>query len=399
MDAAMKAPLEIPARFSRAKLAVSMAMCLPILATTVAVAVANSQTPQPPQPSQLPQISHPLQAQRSGYIEAAGERRAALPSSPLASLPETRPAVPTAASMQPAVSSPPALSMPLASVQEMPPPSATPQALHFSNPEIRLTPQERAALDLAKKWKAGASTQGVKPVVGADGAIRFLFGATQPSIVCAVLQVCDVELQPGEQVNSLHLGDTARWTVEPAVTGSGKSEVQHLIIKPMDTGLETSLIVTTDRRTYHLRLRSHRTEFMPRVAFTYPEDAMAKWEQIKKQEQTAYSNQVMPTTGEYLGNLDFDYTIEGKASGWKPLRVYNDGVKTIIQMPSTMNQAEAPVLLVVRKDGGLFTDEESVQVNYRLQNDRFIVDSIFDKAILVAGVGSSQDRVMIRRGR
>ena len=75
-----------------------------------------------------------------------------------------------------------------------------------------MTPQERAALDLAKKWKAGASTQGVKPVVGADGAIRFLFGATQPSMVCAVLQVCDVELQPGEQVNSLHLGDTARWT-------------------------------------------------------------------------------------------------------------------------------------------------------------------------------------------
>ncbi|MBA4143564.1 MAG: P-type conjugative transfer protein TrbG [Nitrosospira sp.] len=294
--------------------------------------------------------------------------------------------------------------MPVATVREMPPsPSESPQALHFSNPELKLTPQERAALDLAKKWKAGASTQGVKPVVGADGAIRFLFGATQPSIVCAVLQVCDVELQPGEQVNSLHLGDTARWTVEPAITGSvggsGKSEVQHLIIKPMDTGLETSLIVTTDRRTYHLRLRSHRTEFMPRVAFTYPEDAMAKWEQIKKQEQSAYSNQVMPATGEYMGNLDFDYTIEGKASSWKPLRVYNDGVKTIIQMPSTMNQAEAPILLVVRKDGGLFTDEESVQVNYRLQNDRFIVDAIFEKAILVAGVGSSQDRVTIRRGR
>jgi type IV secretory pathway VirB9-like protein len=68
-------------------------------------------------------------------------------------------------------------------------------------------------------------------------------------------------------------------------------------------------------------------------------------------------------------------------------------------MPSTMSQAEAPILLVVRKDGGLFTDEESVQVNYRLQNDRYIVDSIFEKAILVAGVGSGQDRVMIRRGR
>jgi type IV secretion system protein VirB9 len=289
-------------------------------------------------------------------------------------------------------------------VRDLPNPSdapdaASPQALHFSNPEIKLTPQERAVLALAKKWKAGASTQGVKPVIGGDGTIRFLYGATQPSIICAVLQVCDVELQPGEQVNSLHLGDTARWTVEPAVTGSGRMEVQHLIIKPMDTGLETSLIVTTDRRTYHLRLRSHRTEFMPRVAFTYPEEAMAKWEKIRRQEQAAHDNQVMAGTGEYLGNLDFDYTIEGQAARWKPLRVYNDGVKTIIQMPSTMSQHEAPILLVVRKDGGVFTDEESVQVNYRLQNDRFIVDSIFDKAILVAGVGSSQDRVTIRRGK
>jgi P-type conjugative transfer protein TrbG len=375
--------MKVPVKFSLTKLAVTTAACLPILAVTAAI--ANNQTPPNLQP-------HP---QKGGYIDAQDKML----------LPQSTPQPPAAhsarplspASPMPAAAQPPMPPIPVASVGELPP--VPPQALHFSNPELKLTPQERAALDLAKKWKAGASTQGVKPVVGADGAIRFLFGATQPSIVCAVLQVCDVELQPGEQVNSLHLGDTARWTVEPAVTGSGKSEVQHLIIKPMDTGLETSLIVTTDRRTYHLRLRSHRTEFMPRVAFTYPEDAMAKWEQIKKQESTAYSNQVMPTTGEYLGNLDFDYTIEGKASGWKPLRVYNDGVKTIIQMPSTMSQAEAPILLVVRKDGGLFTDEDSVQVNYRLQNDRYIVDSIFDKAILVAGVGSSQDRVTIRKGR
>jgi type IV secretion system protein VirB9 len=276
---------------------------------------------------------------------------------------------------------------------------AMPAALHFNNPELKLTPQEREALNLAKKWKAGILNQGVKPVPGPDGAIRFLFGAMQPSIVCAVLQVCDVELQAGEQVNSLHLGDTAHWTVEPAITGTGSLAVQHLIIKPMDTGLETSLIVTTDRRTYHLRLRSHRSEFMPRVAFTYPDEAMAKWEGIRKQEQAAHDRQLLPGTGEYLGNLDFDYRIEGQAAGWKPVRVYNDGVKTIIQMPATLNQNEAPILLVVRKDGGLFTDEESVQVNYRLQNDRYIVDSLFDKAILVAGVGSSQDRITIRKGR
>jgi len=64
-----------------------------------------------------------------------------------------------------------------------------------------------------------------------------------------------------------------------------------------------------------------------------------------------------------------------------------------------MSQTEAPTLLVVRKDGGLFSDAETVMVNYRVQNNRYIVDSVFDKAILVAGVGSSQDRVTITRSK
>ncbi|KAI5912057.1 P-type conjugative transfer protein TrbG [Azoarcus sp. PA01] len=266
---------------------------------------------------------------------------------------------------------------------------------YFSGKNPNLTAQEREALRIAKKWGASSAT-GIKPVAGANGAVRFIYGAQQPSVVCAVLQVCDVALQPGELVNSIHLGDTARWTVEPAITGSGAAETQHLIIKPMDVGLETSLIATTNRRTYHLKLRSHRTEYMPQVAFTYPEDALAKWDAIRTRDVREREEQTMPQTGEYLGNLSFDYDVSG-ATRWKPVRVYNDGRKTIIEMPSTMEQTEAPTLLVVRKDGELFTDDETVLVNYRVQGDRYIVDTIFDKAVLIAGVGSSQDRVTITR--
>ncbi|MCK0505351.1 P-type conjugative transfer protein TrbG [Aromatoleum anaerobium] len=266
---------------------------------------------------------------------------------------------------------------------------------YFSGRNLELTAQEREALRIAKKWDAG-SAAGIKPMAGANGAVRFVFGAQQPSIVCAVLQVCDVALQPGELVNSIHLGDTARWTVEPAITGSGVAETQHLIIKPMDVGLETSLVVTTNRRTYHLKLRSHRTKYMPQVAFTYPEEALAKWDAIRTREVREREERTMPQTGEYLGNLSFDYDVSG-ATRWKPVRVYNDGRKTIIEMPSAMEQTEAPTLLVVRKDGGFFTDDETVLVNYRVQDDRYIVDTIFDKAILIAGVGNSQDRVTITR--
>ena len=263
----------------------------------------------------------------------------------------------------------------------------------FSKNNPTLSAQEKTALAIARRWNSGA---GIKPFAGPNGTVRFVFGAQQPSIVCAVLQVCDVALQAGELVNSIQLGDTARWTVEPAVSGSGATEVMHLILKPMDVGLETSLIVTTNRRSYHLKLRSHRTAYMPQVAFTYPEEALAQWEALKTRAGVERQEKTLPQTGEYLGDLSFDYEIDGSVA-WKPVRVFNDGRKTIIEMPQAMQQTESPSLLVVRKDGGLFTDDETVIVNYRVQGNRYIVDTVFDKAILIAGVGRSQDRVTIQR--
>lgn len=290
-----------------------------------------------------------------------------------------------------------AIALSVASVTAIAAPGDDMAEQFFSKNNPTLTPQERAALDIAAHWRQASAT-GMKPVDAGDGYVRFIFGAQQPSIVCAVLQVCDIALQAGEQVNSINLGDTARWTVEPAITGLGEAEVQHLIIKPMDVGLETSLVVTTNRRTYHFMLRSHRTQFMPQVAFTYPEEALAKWDALKRRDTTERQKATLPGTQEYLGDLNFDYKVTGTTS-WTPVRVYNDGVKTIIQMPKSMSQSEAPTLTVIRKEGGWFTDPETVMVNYRVQDDRFIVDTIFDKAILIAGVGKTQDRVTIERGK
>ena len=113
--------------------------------------------------------------------------------------------------------------------------------LYFSARNPVLTHQEKQAMAIANKWKSHNAI-GMAPTPGKNGAVTYLFGVQQPSVVCAVLQVCDVALQAGEQVNSINLGDTARWTLEPAITGSGDNEVQHIIIKPMDVGLETRAI-------------------------------------------------------------------------------------------------------------------------------------------------------------
>ena len=267
---------------------------------------------------------------------------------------------------------------------------------YFSNNEPSLTPQEQAAIGIGQKWQTGAGSVTSKPFAGPDGAISYVYTTGQTQIVCAVLQLCDIALQPGENVNNIDVGDP-RVTVSPSITGSGATQQLHLIIKQLDVGLDTSLVVTTDRRTYRMRVKTSRTKFMPYVSFTYPEDAKAKWDAIRTREAKQLRDNTIPQTGEYLGNLDFNYKISGSAS-WKPVRVYNDGVKTIIQFPKTISSGETPILLVVRKEGGLFSKDETQMVNLRTQGDRTIVDGLFDKAYLVIGVGSSQEKVTITRG-
>ena len=264
--------------------------------------------------------------------------------------------------------------------------------LYFSPDSVQLTAKEKEAIAIAEAWRRGEIVT-LNPVVGQDGAIEFLFGAEQPSIVAAVMQITDVELQAGETVTSVNLGDTVRWQVQPAVSAG---DTTHILIQPRQVGLDTSMVVTTDRRTYHIRLRSHRSEYMPRVRFNYIEDAMKKWETIKTRAVEKRERDTIPETNEYLGDLDFNYTVAGKAP-WKPVRVYNDGVKTILEMPDRMRRTEAPTLLVVRKEGRLFRKADQVMVNYRVQSGRYVVDAVFDQAILIAGVGGNQEKVTITR--
>ena len=55
-----------------------------------------------------------------------------------------------------------------------------------------------------------------------------------------------------------------------------------IILKPQMPGLDTNLLITTDRRAYYLRLISKPEDYVARVAFAYPEDdtpevATASW--------------------------------------------------------------------------------------------------------------------------
>jgi type IV secretion system protein VirB9 len=248
--------------------------------------------------------------------------------------------------------------------------------------ETTLNAKERKGLNLARKWMDGKEMPWEE-----NGKVVYPYGATLPSVVCAPLRTCDVELQPGEVVRDVHVGDSVRWKVAPAKSGSAGNETMHLVIKPVDHGLSTSLIVTTDRRVYHMKLVSRKNSWMPSVGFSYPDD-VAQWDSYYREAKRRQGNKL--AGGQSVENLDFHYRIEGKAE-WKPLRVFNDGVKTYIQMPKTMEQTEAPALLVIGQD------KKEALVNYRVHGDQYIVDQIFQQAVLIAGVGRQQTKITIKR--
>lgn len=259
----------------------------------------------------------------------------------------------------------------------------------LSKRNIRLTAKERKAARLAKGW-IGKKTM---PYMVEEGKIVYFFGSTLPSIVCSPLKLCDIELEPGEIVRNLHLGDVARWKAKPALSGPKNSPgtITHIIVSPLDVGISTSMLVTTDRRTYHFKLVSRRKDYMPRVGFAYATDIEQGWQEYYASQKVKAERSTFPKTRENINKLFFEYEISGDNPSWRPVRVYNNGVKTIIQMPKEMKQTEAPALLVIGEDS------EKQMVNFRLKGDRFIVDQIFKEAILIAGVGGDQTKVTITK--
>lgn len=272
------------------------------------------------------------------------------------------------------------------------PPATTPPPINLLSPSAQLNAKEKQAVALARRWKSRAEM----PQRGENGEVRFLYGATLPTVVCAPLQVCDLALQPGEIANSVNVGDKVRWNISPGISGSADGRVTHLIIKPADAGLVSSLVIETDRRTYAIKLVSTQHEWMPLVAFNYPDDLQRQWSAYQQTAVFGTAASRLPT-GENVANLDFGFRLSGDDPRWRPLRVYSDGAKTYIQFPRTLSSGTAPALVALDNDGGWFSSPTQQMVNYRMQGDRYIVDRVLDRAELVSGVGSGQTRVVIRR--
>jgi P-type conjugative transfer protein TrbG len=206
----------------------------------------------------------------------------------------------------------------------------------------------------------------------ADGMIFHVYAAPG--------QVTDLALQPGEALGSVASGDTVRWVIGDTTSGTGDTKRAHILVKPFSAGLATNLVVTTDRRTYHIALTSITRTAMASLSWTYPQDDLIALKKASEQQAAA-----MPVASDLaIDNLHFDYVLSGDQPAWRPLRAFDDGRQTFIEFPAAMTTSDAPPLFLVDPKGN------AELVNYRLSGRYYIVDRLFDFAELRLGAKHQQ---------
>ncbi len=255
----------------------------------------------------------------------------------------------------------------------------------FKN-QLALAQKKEDILELAQEWLNSNDF----PQQGKNGRIEYLFGTSIPVLICRPLTISQIELEAGEKLTQApQIGDSVRWHIAPSKFGVGSEETICIMVKPVEANLETNLTIATDRRTYTIALISDEKKYTPKIGFNYPDTRMKLWKDLILKKQKEIDSNTIEGTGENITSLDFNYHIKG-FSKLKPERVYSNGSTTIIDMGNKFNQS-MPTLLVVNESGsqGL--------VNYRMKDNKYIVDKVLDKAILFSGVGNNRKQVTIKR--
>lgn len=206
-------------------------------------------------------------------------------------------------------------------------------------------------------------------------------------IFAAPDRMTTIELAPGENITTDNgkpkAADTVQWVADTVVAGEGRALRTLILIKPIVSGIETNLLIPTNRHVYNLLLKADSDAYMPLVGFTYPiDEAKAADEALKAEDAEARSKEMIQVAPDHLR---FDYTIKGSRVAWRPLRVFDDGSKTYIEMSPDMHADEAPALFVMENRS------TPMLVNYRVKGELYIVDRLFQHAQLRIGKNAAVD--------
>ena len=249
-----------------------------------------------------------------------------------------------------------------------------------ADPTVRVN-QANAAARVQPLRNGFINSMQVYPFV--DGALYQVYSSPG--------QITDIALQPGETLvgsGPVAAGDTVRWIIGDTESGTSTGKQVHILVKPTRPELMTNLVINTDRRTYHMELRSTEKTYMASVSWQYPQDQLIA---LRRQNVEAQAAQPV-SSGIDLAKVNFRYEVTGDRAPWRPLRAFDDGKQVFIEFPRGIGQGEMPPLFVVGPEG-----DTSELVNYRVRGNYMIVDRLFAAAELRFGAAKDQKRVRISR--
>jgi type IV secretion system protein VirB9 len=194
--------------------------------------------------------------------------------------------------------------------------------------------------------------------------------------------VCDIILQPGERINQVVIADSLRWKITDGLS----HDTPHVFIKPTEANLHTSLIITTNLRSYHIRFASVSGEGREVIGFYYPE---APRRIIVH--QSAPINLPQWTCAAPLDS-HYKFKTSKHNNAFTPLSACNDGVRTYINMNHI--DGALPVLYTVGADG---TDQLVGNATWNPPHNEFIIDGVPNSLALVRDSRHGQLRVNIEK--
>ena len=241
--------------------------------------------------------------------------------------------------------------------------------------------------------RASASYAGgiLSPSEYSHAAVVYDFGAdfvyevyTQP------LRVTDIRLEPGEQAaEPPFISDSDRFQLGAGVSYENGQAVQHIYVKPTTQPLSASLIINTDRRAYHIILRSYRDTHMPMVRWRYPSPLPGTYIR-PAQERTSGTPESSADAAADSRFLSFNYRVSYRRfrkPSWFPELVYDDAKKTYLCFPAGVLQRELPAVFENRSD----------IVNYRVAENLVIIDKLIET--VTVKIGNTEIVVEKRKGK
>jgi type IV secretion system protein TrbG len=276
---------------------------------------------------------------------------------------------------------PPLALPPAMPVDEVPgpphiPPEWTPSrgGVEAGSPEARVT-AANAAARIEPRREGYYNALQVFP--WSEGALYQIYAAPG--------KITTLALEPGERLTGpgpIAAGDTARWIIGDTTSGSGRDARVNILVKPTRPDITTNLVISTDRRTYHLELRASEETWMPAVAWAFPEEPR------ETSFRAIFRGPVIPPEAE----RNYRYRLTGDAPPWRPVDVFDDGRRVYVVFPPGIAQGEMPPLFVIGENG------EGQIVNTRIKANVLVVDRLFASAELRLGT-KRQVVVRIERDR